>query len=488
MNNLQTEINEKVNTNNNKVKKEIDIARKAFPCFIFIFVGVVSVFSYHIYIVQPQQINNVQEIFEGKVNVLQNQIEQEVERKVNVLQSQIEQEVERKVNVLQSQIEQEVELHGQFKEEVERKKNVLQNQIEQEVERKVNILQNQIEQEVERKVNVLQNQIEQEVERKVNVLQNQIEQEVERKKNVLQSQIEQEVELHGQFKEEVERKKNVLQNQIEQEVELHGQFKEEVERKKNVLQNQIEQEDERKVNVLQNQIEQEVERKVNVLQNQIEQEVERKVNVLQSQIEQKVERKVNVIQSQFKEEVKKDWKNCESKIAVVESQLETKLDEFRRTLSYGSHTFTWKITGFEYILSQAREGYQTITRTDPFYIFGYKLKLIMIPYRQGDGAGTNISIFFVIKKGENDAILSWPFYKRVMFTLIDQQENPNDRKNIAMSFTGYPENKECFGRPVKDENTAHGFKIFVSHDKLRERRYIVEDTIFIQVELATPLF
>ena len=338
MNNLQTEINEKVNTNHNKGKKEIDIARKAFPCFIFIFVGVVSVFSYHIYIVQPQQINSVQEIFEQKVNVLQSQIQQEVERKVNVLQKQIQQEVERKVNVLQKQIEQEVE------------------------------------------------------------------------------------------------------------------------------------------------------RKVNVLQSQIQQEVERKVNVLQSQIQQEVEREVHVLQSQFKEEVKKVWKNCESKIAVIESQLETKLDEVQRTLPYGSNTFTWKITGFGYISLQAKEGNQTRIRTDPFCIFGYKLKLHMIPNGNGHGAGSHISVFIVVMKGENDAILSWPFYERVTFTLIDQQENPNSRENIVMSFKANPENKYCFGRPVKDVNSGHGFTKFVSHDKLRERRYIVDDTIFIQVELAKLLY
>ena len=276
INNLQTEINEKVNTNHHKVKKEIDIARKAFPCFIFIFV--VSVFSYQIYIVQPQQINKVREIFERKVKVLQNQIEEEVERKLHV------------------------------------------------------------------------------------------------------------------------------------------------------------------------------------------------------------------IESQLKEEVKKVWQDCESKIAVVENQLETKLDEVQRSLPYGSHTFTWKTTGFEYIFSQARKGYQTVTRSDPFYIFGYKLKLVIYPNGGGDGAGTHISSFIFVMKGENDAILSWPFNKRVTVTLIDQQENPNDRENIAMSFTGYPEKKECFGRPVTDENLGLGYEKFVSHDKLRERRYIVDDTIFFQVQLATPLF
>ena len=152
----------------------------------------------------------------------------------------------------------------------------------------------------------------------------------------------------------------------------------------------------------------------------------------------------------------------------------------------GSNSFTWEITGFEYILSQGKKGNQTKIQSGPFDIFGYKLKLSICPDGQRDGAGTHISLFIVVMKGANDAILPWPFDKRVTFKLIDQQENPIDRENIVLFFKANPENKKCFGRPVTDQNTGHGFPKFVSHDKLRERRYIVDDTIFIQIELATP--
>ena len=134
-------------------------------------------------------------------------------------------------------------------------------------------------------------------------------------------------------------------------------------------------------------------------------------------------------------------------------------------------------------MSQAKKGYQTTVQSDSFYIFGYKLKLSIY----GDGAGTHVSLFIVVMKGENDAILPWPIHKRVTFKLIDQQENPKNNWNIVLSFiAGNPEDRECFGRPVTAENTGNGFPKFVSHDKLRERRYIVDKTIFIQVELATP--
>ena len=71
-------------------------------------------------------------------------------------------------------------------------------------------------------------------------------------------------------------------------------------------------------------------------------------------------------------------------------------------------------------------------------------------------------------------------------TLIDQQENANDRKDIVMSFSGH-NNTECFGKPVYDENLGYGRHQFVSHENLLERRYIVDDTIFLQVRITPSL-
>ena len=39
---------------------------------------------------------------------------------------------------------------------------------------------------------------------------------------------------------------------------------------------------------------------------------------------------------------------------------------------------------------------------------------------------------------------------------------------------------------MEDELTGFGFGQFLSLDKLKEKRYIVDDTIFIQVEVFQP--
>lgn len=57
--------------------------------------------------------------------------------------------------------------------------------------------------------------------------------------------------------------------------------------------------------------------------------------------------------------------------------------------------------------------------------------------------------------------------------------------NIAMSFIGNP--KLCsFQRPEADSNIGRGLGKFVSHTDLRTRRYVVDDTILIQVKIDPP--
>ncbi|KAH3891905.1 hypothetical protein DPMN_016015 [Dreissena polymorpha] len=45
--------------------------------------------------------------------------------------------------------------------------------------------------------------------------------------------------------------------------------------------------------------------------------------------------------------------------------------------------------------------------------------------------GKFLSIFVCICKGEYDPLLLWPFRHRVTFTLIDQCQDPDARRNIS---------------------------------------------------------
>ena len=146
-------------------------------------------------------------------------------------------------------------------------------------------------------------------------------------------------------------------------------------------------------------------------------------------------------------------------------------------------SFTWRIDGSE-VLRKAKSGEKTCIDSSPFYRCGYKCKLSLDP--NGDGALKNahLSVYLIIIKGKYDAILTWPFQKKVTFTLIDQQENAKDRKIIVKSFIAESK-RETFKRPVKEENIGWGLAKFVSHEELQKRRYIVDGTIFIQLRITS---
>ena len=121
----------------------------------------------------------------------------------------------------------------------------------------------------------------------------------------------------------------------------------------------------------------------------------------------------------------------------------------------------------------------------PFYDYGYKFKLRLTPIGWGAGTSTHVGLSISIMKSDYDATLPWPFHKKVTFTLIDQQEEEKQKMNIVKSFTADPKARN-FARPKADSNISLGFSTFVSHTDLRTRRYVVDDTIFIQVKLDPP--
>ena len=148
-------------------------------------------------------------------------------------------------------------------------------------------------------------------------------------------------------------------------------------------------------------------------------------------------------------------------------------------------SFMWKIDGFSEVLRKAKSREEIRIDSSPFYRCGYKCKLSLNPNGSGSGKNTHLSIFLIIMKGEYDASLKWPFYKEVTFTLVDQQENANDKDNFVHSFSTSTPKSKSFKRPVTEENIGWGNPKFISHKELQERRYIVDDTIFIQFSITS---
>ncbi|PFX13911.1 TNF receptor-associated factor 4 [Stylophora pistillata] len=95
--------------------------------------------------------------------------------------------------------------------------------------------------------------------------------------------------------------------------------------------------------------------------------------------------------------------------------------------------YVWKVSGFSDKMRQAKAGEQRKLESDPFYTedYGNRLKLRIYPYGRKSARSSHLSVFIVVLKGEYDAILPWPFKRKMRFTLIDQQEDPEKQKNVS---------------------------------------------------------
>ncbi len=87
----------------------------------------------------------------------------------------------------------------------------------------------------------------------------------------------------------------------------------------------------------------------------------------------------------------------------------------------------------------------------PFYSRShYKMVLEVIPYGNGDGCGTYLSVFIHIIKGEYDSQLKWPFVGEVIITLIDQRQGKN--RTSILKFT----RTNSFGKRQLDDSHTNG--------------------------------
>ncbi|KAG7237123.1 hypothetical protein INR49_032785 [Caranx melampygus] len=152
------------------------------------------------------------------------------------------------------------------------------------------------------------------------------------------------------------------------------------------------------------------------------------------------------------------------------------------TASYNG-TLIWKIRDYKRRKQEAVAAKTLSLYSQPFYTgyFGYKMCASVYLNGDGMGKGTHLSLFFVVMRGEYDALLPWPFKQKVTLMLMDQGPS---RKHLGDAFKPDP-NSSSFRRPVAEMNIASGCPLFVSQSVLETGSYIKDDTIFIKVTVDT---
>ena len=162
----------------------------------------------------------------------------------------------------------------------------------------------------------------------------------------------------------------------------------------------------------------------------------------------------------------------------VNEAIERKVMQMKKAKS-----FMWKIQNFSEVLRKAKEigGFHRILKSEPFYTesCGYKMQLLLYPNGDGSGLNTHISVFHSVIEGEYDALLSWPLSTAVKITLIDQPRDIFPQNPVDFYFT-----HKVNERPKENSNCSLGSPAFVSHEKLKTSRYLIDDTLFLRVVIG----
>ena len=173
--------------------------------------------------------------------------------------------------------------------------------------------------------------------------------------------------------------------------------------------------------------------------------------------------------------------NLESSLASKNRKLAEGEKRLRQleTISYNG-VLVWKISNASGLL---QDGGPTTATSRPFYtkMFEYKMCCSLNITRDAMGAATHISIFFVIMKGQYDAILPWPFKQKVTLMLLDQNSGSGLKVVINSSLCS---SGSSFHRPEGEMKViTHNPLVcpvsLILEDKTSD--FVKDDVIFVKV-------
>ncbi len=143
--------------------------------------------------------------------------------------------------------------------------------------------------------------------------------------------------------------------------------------------------------------------------------------------------------------------------------------------------FLFTTIAFILSLGDAQSERQTSIYSPAFYSspVGYKMRARLYLNGDGNARRTHLSLFFVVMRGPNDAVLKFPFNYKVTFCLYDQTPA---QQHIIDSFR--PDiRSSSFQRPRSEMNIASGIPKFFPLVMIQQEGnpYVRDDTMFIKV-------
>ena len=155
----------------------------------------------------------------------------------------------------------------------------------------------------------------------------------------------------------------------------------------------------------------------------------------------------------------------------------------------------WKITDFTKKLIRVKTGIlDGMLVSQPFQTsaFGYKMNGWVYLNGRGKMVGNYLSVYVCVLVGDYDAILTWPIRPTYKFTLIDQRSDASKRQDhvkfrhvtdIAGRGGNVISQRGGIPRPSDTSKALIvGYDDFIAHEHLLERRYLVDDVLFLKIE------
>ena len=143
-----------------------------------------------------------------------------------------------------------------------------------------------------------------------------------------------------------------------------------------------------------------------------------------------------------------------------------------------SGVLVWKIEGYQRKRQDAINGIKTALYSPYFYTseFGYKMCAKIYMNGDGFGKGSHLSLFFVVMRGEYDALQTWPMQKKITMMLLDQ----GNGDHMIDAFHSDAQSSS-FQRPKSDMNIASGSPLFMPLGSVNNRQFIKDDVMFIKI-------
>ncbi|ELU10162.1 hypothetical protein CAPTEDRAFT_167590 [Capitella teleta] len=162
------------------------------------------------------------------------------------------------------------------------------------------------------------------------------------------------------------------------------------------------------------------------------------------------------------------------------SSLERKIREIDGRHCNG--VFYWQVNNYMDYKQTLLQGSTPVLHSPGFYssFYGYKMCIRLNPNGIEQGSGTHVSVFLHFMKGENDALLRWPFKGKIVLSILDLISPDGCQQHIVDFLSSKPD-LAAFRRPTSNRNhKGFGYLEFAPISVIEKGNYVKDNTLVVK--------